>query len=435
MRDIALILIFAVLIGWALTRPWLGIMILSWFSYMNPHRLTYGFAHYFPFVAVAAGVTMLSYFMSRERKAFPWSREVVLEVLFTLWFTITTITALNTDFAWAYWDRAFKVQLSIFMTLMILRTRFHLEALVWTIVISLGFYGVKGGLWSLLTGGHNRVYGPEQSFIYDNNTLAVALVMTLPLMRYLQVHAQHKLIRLGLTGAQVLTALAVLTTYSRGGFLALGVVGLALWTKSKHKLVFAVTLVLVAVPLVKFMPREWKERMSTIQNTDEQDMDQSAKGRLNAWMFAVNLVKDRPLVGGGFRVFISPEFFKYAPDPRDRHDAHSIYFEVLGEHGFPGIALFLLMGISTWFTARSVIKRARKIPELEWAADMVRMLQVSLAGFATGGAFAGLAFFDLPYHLMAMVVLCNVLVMNEMRRIRKESFAAAPVPVPAEVAV
>ncbi|HLH42984.1 MAG TPA: putative O-glycosylation ligase, exosortase A system-associated [Bryobacteraceae bacterium] len=442
MRDIALTLIFAVLAWGTILQPWIGIITLSWFSYMNPHRLAYGFAHLFPFVAIAAGLTMFSWLMSREKKPFPWSREVFLEILFILWFTITTITALNTNVtpqgttvAWDYWDRAFKVQIEIFMTLLILRTRFQLEALVWTIVISIGFYGIKGGLWALLTGGHHRVYGPPQSFIEDNNTLAVALVMTIPLMRYLQVRAQRKLVRWGLAAAQVLTVLATLATYSRGGLLAIGVVGVALLMKSRHKIWFALAIVLVALPLYKFMPAEWKERMRTLQTTDQDELDKSAKGRLNAWAFAINLAKDRPLVGGGFRVFISPEFAKYAPDPADRHDAHSIYFEVLGEHGFPGLALFLLMGISTWFTANRVVRKAKKIPELAWAADLVRMVQVALAGFATGGAFAGLAFFDLPYHLMAIVILCKVLVEEEVRRARRQALAMASTAAPEEVAV
>jgi probable O-glycosylation ligase (exosortase A-associated) len=151
-------------------------------------------------------------------------------------------------------------------------------------------------------------------------------------------------------------------------------------------------------------------------------MDSSAVGRLNVWGFAWNLALDRPLTGGGFRVFLSPIFDIYAPDPRLRHDSHSIYFGVLGEHGFPGLAIFLALGISTWLTARKVARRARGIPQLEWASDMSRMLQVSLAGFAVGGAFVGLAYFDLPYHVMAIVVICNVITKQERREIELSAY-------------
>jgi len=423
-RDILFTIIFTIVISQVFRRPWIGILIWSWLSYMNPHRLTYGFAYLFPWVAITAGVTIACWVASGERKWFPWTRETILEIVFTVWFTVTTIFALNAQVAWDYWDRAFKVQIMILMTLLIIRTRFQINALVWTIAGSMGFFGLKGGLWSLLTGGINRVYGPPKSFIEDNNALAVALVMVLPLMRYLQLRADNKFLRLGLIAAQVLTALAVLTTYSRAGFIALCVVGSYLWWKSRHKVAFALALVLVAAPLIRFMPETWKERMSTIQNTDDESLDASARGRLNAWAFAINLVEERPILGGGFRVFISPEFAKYAPDPKDRHDAHSIYFEVLGEHGFPGLFLFLALGVSTWFTAQGVIRRAKDLPQVEWAVDLVRMLQVSLAGFAAGGAFAGLAFFDLPYHLVAIVVLCKILVDQEIRAMREHEVAA-----------
>jgi hypothetical protein len=41
----------------------------------------------------------------------------------------------------------------------------------------------------------------------------------------------------------------------------------------------------------------------------------------------------------------------------------------------------------------------------KWASDLAAMIQVSLIGYAVGGAFLGLAYFDLPYHLMIIVLL------------------------------
>jgi len=87
------------------------------------------------------------------------------------------------------------------------------------------------------------------------------------------------------------------------------------------------------------------------------------------------------------------------------NDFHSIYFEVMGEHGFIGFGLFLLLGLLAWIRARQVIKRCKLDPEQKWAADLAAMTQVSLIGYATGGAFLGLAYFDLPYHLMIIILL------------------------------
>ena len=98
----------------------------------------------------------------------------------------------------------------------------------------------------------------------------------------------------------------------------------------------------------------------------------------------------------------------YAPVPEDVHDAHSIYFEVLGEHGFVGLALYLALGWFAWRSCTQVRREAKSRPGGLWLADLVRMLQVSLVGYASSGAFLGLAYFDLYYHLVALVVLAKV---------------------------
>jgi len=124
---------------------------------------------------------------------------------------------------------------------------------------------------------------------------------------------------------------------------------------------------------------------------------------------AVNMAKDRPL-GGGFDSFQPLMFYLYAPDPENVHDSHSIYFEVLGEHGFIGLALFLTLGLMTWRTASWVIRRTRDDPGKRWAADLAAMVQVSLIGYASSGAFLGLAYFDFYYTLVAVVVLCKIVI-------------------------
>ena len=135
------------------------------------------------------------------------------------------------------------------------------------------------------------------------------------------------------------------------------------------------------------MPDHWFERMGSIQTFDQ---DMSAMGRINAWWFAWNLAQDHPITGGGFRTF-TPELFQiYAPDPNHFVDAHSIYFEVLGEQGFVGLLLFLILGLSALYTGGWIVRRTKRDPELRWARDLAAMLQVSLVGYAAGGLFLGL---------------------------------------------
>jgi probable O-glycosylation ligase (exosortase A-associated) len=155
------------------------------------------------------------------------------------------------------------------------------------------------------------------------------------------------------------------------------------------------------------MPEEWHERLGTIRTYEQ---DESAMGRINAWWFAWNVAKERPLVGGGFEAFHPETFKQYAPAPLDFHDAHSIYFEMLGEQGFVGLGLFLFLG---WLTLRQcgwIVRNTRDRTELQWAHDLAGMVQVAVIGYAVGGAFLGLAYWDLPYHLVALTVMTGEIV-------------------------
>jgi probable O-glycosylation ligase (exosortase A-associated) len=149
------------------------------------------------------------------------------------------------------------------------------------------------------------------------------------------------------------------------------------------------------------MPQEWYDRMDSIKNYQQ---DESALGRINAWHTAFNVAKDR-VTGGGFETFQARTFRQYAPEPFRVHDVHSVYFEVMGEHGFIGFGMFLLLAVFAWLRANQVIRECKNDPEKKWAADLAAMIQVSLIGYGAGGAFLGLAYFDLTYHLMIILVL------------------------------
>lgn len=433
MRDYLVALIVFGALPFVLTRPHLGVLLWTWLGLMNPHRLGWGFATVFPFAAIAGAVAILSFLVSKEPKRFPWASATVFLVMFILWMNITTIFALVPDQAMLQWSKVMKIQLMILLTLMLMYDQARLHSLAWTIVVSLGFYGVKGGIFTVLNGGQFMVLGPEGSFIAGNTEISLALTMVLPLMRYLQVTSENKWVRRGLVAAMLLTALAIVGSYSRGAFLAGGAMGLFLLMKSRRKAALGVVLVLAVPVMLSMMPGKWFGKMSTIETYQQ---DASAMGRINAWHFAFNLANQRPVTGGGFETF-TPELFRaYAPNPMDYHGPHSIYFSVLAEHGYVGLALFLGIAFSAWRAGSRVIRQSRGRPDLLWAWELASMTQVSLVGFAVGGAFLGLAYFDLFYLLVAMLVLTEAAVGKTLqqdagalrpgwRRTRQEAFAGA----------
>ena len=401
MRDLLVTAIVFGALPFIFRRPWLGVLLWSWISYMNPHRLAYGFAYDFPFAMIIAIVTITAFLFSHEKKTFPWTWETVLLLLFIGWMLFTTFFALYPDLAWAEWNRVWKIQLFVVLTAILINNREKLDWLIWVLVLSLGFYGVKGGAFTIASGGGYRVWGPAGSFIGGNNEIALALIMTIPLIWYLRLQASKPWLQYGLVASMVLTAISAIGSQSRGALLAMLAMGLMLWLKSRHKLVTGLLMVGVVGVLAASLPQSWYDRMNTIQFYEG---DASALGRINAWRTAFNFSSDH-VIGGGFNMFQAPTFLQYAPDPYRVHDAHSIYFEVLGEHGFIGLGLFLLMWLFVWHKASRVIRFCRRDADKKWAADLAAMAQVSLVGYAAGGAFLGLAYFDLPYHILIIIVL------------------------------
>jgi probable O-glycosylation ligase (exosortase A-associated) len=410
-RDIALALFIFGMLPYVLMRPYIGLLVWSWLGYMNPHRLCYGFAISFPWVQLIAIVTLASLVFSKDSKRIPWSAVSVLLAVFLLWTGLTTFYAVVPDSAWNKWQEFAKVMVMAFVTLILVNNRERMHWLVWMIVVSLGFYGVKGGVFTVLKGGVNHVFGPPASFIADNNALALALCMTLPLMRYLQMHSSLRFVRIGLGFGMLLTGIAILGTYSRGGLIGLAIVAGALFLKSRRRLAVVLVIIAVGATAYHFMPPQWTARMGTLHEASETS---SGESRIQSWEFATNVAIHHPLLGGGFNVYQSASMWdRYGPEGATPRAIHSVYFQVLGEQGFLGLVLFVALLFLSWRNCSRVRKRTRDMPDVRWAFDMASMLQVSLVAFMAAGAFLPMTYFDLSYQLMALSAVLAALCVQQ----------------------
>ena len=160
---------------------------------------------------------------------------------------------------------------------------------------------MKGGLFTIATGGVHRVYGPPGGgYVSDNNAICIALIMVVPLMFYLSSTVTNKLIKLGFYVAAGLSLVAVLGSQSRGALLGVVAMSVFLWLKSRRKVIFGVVLFSTLIMAIMFMPDVWEARMRSIENYEE---DGSAMGGINTWTMAYNVANARPLVGGGFEMY------------------------------------------------------------------------------------------------------------------------------------
>ncbi len=412
MRDLVITALICGSLPFILWRPQIGVLMWVWISVMNPHRLAWGFAYDVNFAAIVAVPTLVGALVSKDLKRPPLCLVTFAQAAFIVWVGVTTLYALYPAEAQKIWGGLMKTQIMALLIPMLFHRKEHLRNLLWVIALSVAFYGTKGGAWILMTGGGNRVWGPPQSYIADNNSIAVAIVMVIPLLRYLQVTTPHKAVRWALALVMLLCGIAVLGTYSRGAVLAVGAMLFFLWWKSRQKLPL-VAVAAIAIPLaLSAMPDKWYERIDTIK---EYQLDSSANMRLNSWATMFNLAKDRPLVGGGFEVAKPEVYARYAPDSRfPPQVAHSIYFQALGEHGFVGLALYLLFLYAIWKTASDIARSTVSRANLGWARDLSLMMQVSLVGFGVGAAFLSLVNFDVPYYLAGIVVAVLFVVKQEI---------------------
>lgn len=414
MRDLLLAAMVFGALPFVLARPHVGALMWAWIGLMNVHRLAYDFARFFPFAQVVAITTLIAAVLSRRRLPFPWGPIPVLLILLLIWMSVTTAFAMGPrEDVLETWQHVMKIHLMLLVTLMLIRGRKQIEQLVWVIVVSIGFFGVKGGLFTLLRGGESRVWGPPGGAFEDNNALGLALVIVIPLMYYLMTNASRRMVKNGLLLSIVMCGFAILGTQSRGAFLAIVAAVVTLALKSRRMVLYGVIGAVALGAMIAFMPDKWSARMETI---DFERTDRSATMRLQAWRTLWNLVQDRPIVGAGFETALPEIFALYSPVPdMPVVVAHSTYLQALGSHGFPGLLLYLALMWVTWRHATQVSRLCRGEAGLEWADLLMRMTQVSLMAFAVGGAFLSLLNTDLPFYLVGLVVMVEATVKEQLR--------------------
>lgn len=435
MRNILIASILFGVLPFIIWRARIGVYAWAWIAMMVPHRLGYGFVATMPFAQLVAVCTLISTLASKEKKPFPINSITVIYITFMLWMSFTCLFAMGRpEQVLEHWVFVLKIHVMLFITLILLRGRQQIETLIWITTLSIAYYGIKGGAFTLLTGGSSRVWGPPGGVISGNNELGIALVIVMPFMYYLLQTVQKKWGRYALMGGMALTCVGILGTQSRGALLSVVAMAAVLGLKGKNRVKTLVAMVVLLGVAIVFMPDSWTNRMNSIQTYQQ---DSSAMSRIYTWKTLWNMAVDRPLTGAGFGTDNPVLFSMYAPPGGVEgypagvvFVAHSIYLQALGEHGFPGLFLYLLLGFVTWRKASSIIKRTKDDPEYAgWVPLLMRMTQASLVGFAVGGAFLTLVHFDLVYYIICYVVLVDATVRErELPAAGRARAAATAVP-------
>ncbi len=427
MRNLLLLVVFFSLLPWVFRWPYLGILMWFWVSLMNPQSYTYTAP--LPYALMVAAVTLLAWIFSREPKLPPKNATAILLCLLMVWITVTSAFALApAATVWDRWQLSEKMFLFTVLAYALTNTRERLDQLIAVCALSIGFIGFVGGIFTIAHGGAFRVYGPDASTIGDNNDFGVALVTMLPLLFYLFQRVRQRSLKCGLLGGLVLNFIATLFTYSRGALVAIIFMGAAFWLRARwaHKFIFALVFAVAAAGVFEFAPAEWLGRMATIQTYKE---DESAESRLYVWQLAWAMSQHHPVLGAGYRWMYFPTIVNSTlsdsglPPLTKPRAAHSIWFQMLSDHGFIGLGLFLSLLVTGLLNAAWIVRRSRGVAALHWANDLGRALQASIIGFAAGGTFASLEMWDGFYIILVIGAAARVVVLKEFTQ---QPGAAAP---------
>jgi len=326
--------------------------------------------------------------------------------------TLTTVLAYNPELSWIKWNWVAKGFLMTFVTLCLFQDAVRLRSLYMVPAICLGLWGLKSSLYVIRTAGGSRVSGPEFSFFADNNEFGLAVCMALPLMLYLSRDEKRIWVKRLLRLLFVTSIVAVLFTYSRGAFLGLSTVLVVLIWRSPWRLRFATAVILVSLVAVPLAPQALKDRIASIKEQESAETrDGSVAGRIQAWTTSWRIATQHPIAGEGFRALwnedIWNEYFGY--NYFVVRDVHSLYFEVMSEHGLVGFGLYLAIMASALVTLGSVRRKWKGHPEHGYLSHYAEMNQLAIYPFLVAGAFLSFAYFDLYFLLVGTSTILKVL--------------------------
>jgi O-antigen ligase len=226
----------------------------------------------------------------------------------------------------------------------------------------------------------DRPGGIEQ----DPNYEALTLVMGIPLAIWLIRHELGKWWRREAVVSLVLMTFATLLTQSRGGLIALGVLGIAAVFYSRRKILTLTVLAAATAILVLLAPAGLNSRFQSIRISGmPSNGDESAtRTRVELVVAGMNMIRSHPFLGIGLDNFksVSNEYNPALAAVADAdHIAHNTYIQIAAEGGLPTLAIFLALLVLAVVNCRAVRRSSDTM-----LADLAIAMQLSLLAFVIG---------------------------------------------------
>ncbi|MDB5816035.1 MAG: putative O-glycosylation ligase, exosortase system-associated [Rhodocyclales bacterium] len=402
MRGLMITFLYLLMFGCGFQIPSVMALAYMWTDLVRPQYVAYSLITTLPLSMICAMLAIPAWFFCKDKPRRITFGTMVL-IIWAIWMTISTFTAVVQDAAWDKWNFAFKAAVFAVLLPYFFNTRAQIEAAILTVLLSVGMNVISIGAKTIINGGG---YGVDLGVtgggygLTEGSMFAMASASLIPLFfwggKYSILLPGGWIRKLLVWGMVALSISASLGTFARTGLVSMGVLAVAGFFAAKRKILYVIIVFMIGSSMAGFMGSAWTERMDTMKSAEG---DSSAMGRVAAWLWTIDYVKEHPL-GGGFDIYRTNTVQVQMADGNmlvEHGKAfHSIYFEVLGELGFPGIAMFLSM--LAWFllSMLRVRRLTRKRPEYAWVSDAATGLFIATLVFMAGGAFVGVAF--QPYY-------------------------------------
>lgn len=414
MRALIVVVIASCAIPLAFISPLLGLMAYCWLSYMRPTELAWGVSH-ISFGLYTALALFAGLFVRMRWNFFRGTPITYCMLALWAWWGLASWFAIDRVVGLEAFEQISRIFLICLVTTGLCTDRRKLNLVIWAIVGSLAFHGVKHGLFGMANPGASMNQGIG-GMMSGNNENAIAFNFAFPFLVYLGFEPAAKWRRWGLWTAAFLTGLAVVFSHSRGGFLGLAAAGAVIvWRTRARLLAFALGLPASIALFFTFAPESMIRRIAGISDATTSDM--SVVYRFKAWEVACDIAARHPILGIGPKNFVDQ--FRRFPHPVDmpRMEVHNTYLELASGNGLPGLLLYLLLAWLVFRTCTKVLQevRRRDDPSLSWYANVARASQAAIAAFMVSSTFGSLAHFDLLYHLAALVACVPVALRAELR--------------------
>ncbi len=445
LHDLFFISFLLALIALGFRKPFLFVLGYVYVDIVSPQRLTYYLLNSVQisliFVCLAVG-GWLVFDDKRGMRLTP--RQLMLAVLLIYCF----FTTQNADFpiaAAAKWDWVWKALAFAIFLPMTLRTKLRIEALILFMVFAVGSIIIVGGIKTIVTGGGG--YGElnlmvsNNTGLYESSIISAVAAAVIPLVLYLRKYGtvfkpdwRVNGYALGLTFACTLIPIG---TAARTGLICVALVAvLMLRTVGRRFLYLAVmtTAVAVAIPL---LPASFTDRMNTIGSYQG---DSSASTRIEVWKWTMAYAEDHPM-GGGFDAFRQNKIRYYTVKATEVNGQivnkqtlvidkgrayHSAYFEMLGEQGYFGLALWLIIHITGLVRMEMLFRTYRRTTNADdaWIGALANALQQSHLVYLVGCSFVGIAYQPFIYMLVGLQIGLDTYVSRRNKRASERSFTA-----------